>query len=210
VPDVDQPQSARLCHAWCERNKGPILRELRRVLPAAARVLEVGSGSGQHAVFFGEQLANVRWQPSDINETNLRSIRAWLERFSGDNVAQPIVLDVVAGPWPRTPFDAVFSANMIHVTPWSCCLGLLDGARRCLVNGGLLLLYGPFRIAGRHTAESNRDFDSSLRKRNREWGVRDLEAVVAAARGFRLADRIAMPANNQLVVLRTIAEVGGS
>lgn len=199
---VEQPRDGKLCHVWCERNKKPILEVLRRVLPAAATVLEVGSGSGQHAVFLSKHLPGMAWQPSDIDKKNMRSIRAWIRESDETNVLDPIRLDVVDGPWPSGRFDAVFSANLIHISPWRCSLGLLEGAHACLAQRGLLILYGPFRIGGSHTADSNASFDEDLRGRNSEWGVRDLEAVVDAAIGFELLDRIEMPANNQVVILR--------
>jgi SAM-dependent methyltransferase len=195
----------KLCHPWCERNKGPILDVLRRFLPAAGSVLEIGSGSGQHAVYFAKALGSIRWQPSDIDEKNLESIRAWVAEAKLENVSRPLALDVLQKNWAVDAVDAVFCANMIHISPWECCLGLVAGARRVLSPGGLLVLYGPFRIGGQHTAPSNADFDRSLRTRDSRWGVRDLETVCDAARGFVLEERIEMPADNQMLVFRRIA-----
>ncbi len=198
--------TTRLVHPWCERNKEPILEALRQELLDRGTILEVGSGSGQHAVFFARHLPSYDWQPSDINDDNLASIRAWIEADKPANVRMPLRLEVTDADWGIPPVEAVFSANMIHITPWECCLGLLAGARRHLVAGGLLFLYGPFRIDGRHTADSNRDFDEGLQKRDPRWGVRDLEAVCNVATGFTLKRRAEMPANNQLLVLQLVAK----
>ena len=193
---------AKLCHPWTDRNKGPILEVFRRVLPARGTVLEIGSGSGQHAVFFAERLPGLQWLPSDINEENLASIREWAGERNLPNLLEPLYLDVLEGEWKTDAVEAVFSANMIHITPWECCLGLLAGARRQVVEGGLLILYGPFRIGDRHTADSNAEFDTSLTDRDPSWGVRDLEEVCEAAEGFELVERTEMPANNQTLVFR--------
>jgi SAM-dependent methyltransferase len=192
----------KLTHSWTERNRGPILEVLRRVLPESGTVLEIGGGSGQHAVYFAEHLPSVTWQPTDIDSEHLASIRCWSEEADLPNLLEPRELDVLDGDWNIGTVDAVFTANMIHITPWDCCLGLLSGARRHVRAGGLLIFYGPFRIDGAHTASSNAEFDSNLRSRNEAWGVRDLEAVADAARGFTLTERVEMPANNQMLVFR--------
>jgi SAM-dependent methyltransferase len=186
------------------RNREPILAVLARWLSAPARVLEIASGTGQHAVFFGEQLPHVDWQPSDRDAEYLASIAAWVEHAALPNVAAPIVLDATADRWPVDRVDAVFNANMIHIAPWRVAEGLLAGAGRVLAPAGLLFLYGPFRVDGAHTSESNAAFDESLRARDPEWGVRDLESVVEAAGGQGLAwvETNELPANNLLVILR--------
>jgi len=198
----DRAVSTKLEYPWPERNKGPILDVFRRVLPSNGTVLEVGSGSGQHAAFFAGQLPTWSWIPSDIEPENLASIHEWRDETDHPNLLEPIRLDVLADDWGIDPVEAVFSANMVHITPWECCLGLLEGARRHVTPGGLLVLYGPFRIGGEQTAPSNATFDESLRKRDPSWGVRDLEAVRDAAEGFDLEERVEMPANNQVLLFR--------
>lgn len=199
---VKHEMVAKLEHPWCERNKMPILEVFRRVLPDEGTVLEVGSGSGQHAAFFSQQFPGLDWLPSDIDDENLASIRAWRAETDRPNFFAPIRLDVLSDQWPADLVDVIFNANMVHITPWACCLGLLAGARRHLVKGGLLIMYGPFRIGGEHTAESNQAFDRDLRNRDPTWGVRDLEAIQQAAVGLELEDRFEMPANNQTIVFR--------
>lgn len=194
--------TAKLSHPWCERNKGPILQVLQRVLPDSGQVLEIGSGSGQHAVHFSEHLAPLFWQPTDIDAKNLASIRQWRKDAGLPNLLEPLTLDVLSTEWGLETYSALFSANMIHIAPWECCLGLLAGARRHVNSGGLLALYGPFKIAGCHTADSNRKFDDNLRGKDSRWGVRDLDDVLAQARGFDFEERVEMPANNQVVLLR--------
>jgi SAM-dependent methyltransferase len=185
-----------------ERNKGPIVDVLRRVLPKAGRVLEISSGSGQHVVHFARQLPGLVFQPSDVDPDNLASIRAWRHDEQLANVLEPVRLDVLEESWPVGPFDAAFNANMIHIAPWACAEGLFRGVGRHLGKGGVFVLYGPFRIGGAHTAESNAEFDADLRQRDPAWGVRDLEAVEALAReqGLELRERVPMPANNQCLV----------
>jgi len=194
--------SDKICSPWCERNKQPILEVLRQVLPSSCTVLEVGSGSGQHGVYFAEHLPGVQWQPSDVDPVHLASICEWIAEVAPANLLPPVTLDVQWDDWGIAVVDVVFSANMLHITPWECSLGLLAGARRYLADNGLLLIYGPFRIGGEHTAVSNAEFDADLRSRNPRWGIRDLEEVCAAARGFDLEQRFPMPANNQTLVFR--------
>jgi SAM-dependent methyltransferase len=186
-----------------ERNRDPILAVLRRVLPArpGALVLEVASGSGQHALHFAAALPHLRWQPSDQDPVARDSVAAWRAEAGLDNLLPPLFLDV-RGPWPVAAADAIFCANMIHISPWACTLALLSGAAAVLPPGSPLVLYGPYRRGGAHTAPSNAAFDASLRARDPAWGVRDLEEVVAQARGFALDEVVEMPANNLTVVLR--------
>ena len=204
------------------RNRGPILEVLARWLgpPAgerdstsapgrsteALRVLEIASGTGQHAVFFAESLPQLCWQPSDVDPEHLESIEAWRSEAQLANVAAPIRLDVRAVDWDVEPVAAIFNANMIHIAPWPVAEGLFAGAGRVLEAAGLLFLYGPFRIGDRHTAGSNEAFDADLRRRNPEWGVRDLERVVetAVAAGLQLVETNDLPANNKLVVFRRV------
>lgn len=187
-----------------ERNKQPILDVLRRVLPASGTVLEVASGTGQHVAHFAAALPALTWQPSDRTDQEFASIVAWCASTGASNARPPLVLDVTREPWPLATVDAIFCANMIHIAPWQACLGLLRGAGRHLAPGAPLVLYGPFRIGGEHTAPSNAAFDADLRARDPAWGVRDLDEVarVAASHGLELEERVAMPANNLTVILR--------
>jgi SAM-dependent methyltransferase len=186
-----------------ERNREPILAVLLKVLPPSPRVLEVAAGTGQHAAYFAASITGLRWFPTDADPDALPSIEAWRAPVA-ESVAAPMLLDVARDPWPDLQVDAVFCANMIHIAPWEAALGLLRGAARGLPSGGPLVLYGPFRRGGAHTAPSNEAFDASLRARDPAWGVRDLEAVLheAGARGLALDRVVEMPANNLTIVLR--------
>ncbi len=191
-----------------QRNRDPILAVLRRVLPATGTVLEVASGSGEHAVYFAAQLPRLTWQPSDADATARASVAAWVAREALGNVLPPVELDASADVWPVVSVDAVLCCNMVHISPWASCEGLMRGAGRALAPGGVLVLYGPFRVGGEHTAPSNAAFDADLRRRDARWGVRDLEAVVeeARGRGFDHVETVSMPANNLTVVFRRRAE----
>lgn len=204
----DPAPDARRTAPAAQRNRGPILGVLERVLPPSARVLEVASGSGEHAVYFAGALPGVVWQPSDPSPDQRKSIAAWIVAERRANVEPPLSLNATRDEtWPQGPYDAVFCANMVHIAPWEACLGLLRGAGRVLREGGPLCLYGPYRRGGRHTAESNAAFDESLRARDPAWGVRDLDDVVATAtlHGLALDEVVEMPANNLTVVLRRSA-----
>lgn len=192
----------KLSFPSAERNKQPILDVLRRVLAGNATVLEIASGSGQHAVHFAGNLPRVTWQPSDLDPGCRLSIRAWRDEFKLPNLLEPLSIDVTSTDWNVGLFDAVYNSNLIHISPWECCLGLLAGARRHIRPGGRLIIYGPFRIGGEHTAPSNQAFDEDLRSRNPDWGVRDLDVVENAAEGLTLEERIEMPANNLILVFR--------
>ena len=187
-----------------ERNKQPILELLQRVLPSAGTLLELASGSGQHAAFFAAALPALVYQPSDVDDDNLQSIRAWVEEAALPNLRAPLTLDVCSADWGVAPLDAIFNANMIHIAPIACCEGLMAGAGRHLRPGGVLVVYGPFRVGGAHTSESNERFDLDLRARDARWGVRDVELLQALgdAAGLTLEERVAMPANNQCLVFR--------
>ena len=185
------------------RNREPILAVLREVLPATGVVLEIASGSGEHAMWFAQALPGIEWQPSDGDDGARASIAAWRAQAGLANLRAPVALDAAAPEtWPVARADAVVCINMIHIAPWAAAEGLFAGAARVLPAGGVLFLYGPYREGGRHTAPSNEAFDADLRRRNPEWGVRDLDAVtaLAARHGFALARRVAMPANNLSVV----------
>jgi SAM-dependent methyltransferase len=186
------------------RNRDPILAVLRRVLPARGTVLEIASGSGEHAVYFAAALPRLTWQPTDRDADALASVAAHRDLARLANLLPALALDVTAPSWPVTRADAVVAINMIHIAPWTAAAGLMAGAGRVLASGGVLYLYGPFRENGSHTAPSNAAFDSSLRRSNPDWGVRDLGEVTELARGhgLDLVERVAMPANNLSVVFR--------
>ncbi len=190
-----------------ERNKGPILEVLRTVLPASGTVLEIASGTGQHVVHFARALPALVWQPSEPDD-ELRSVI--VRRLAAEalpNVLEPLPLDVHGLPWPIARADAIFCSNMIHIAPWSAAIALFRGAGALLGPASLLVLYGPFKIGGAHTAPSNEAFDESLRARNPAWGVRDLDGVaaLAAEHAFVLRERVQMPANNLTVVFERTA-----
>lgn len=190
--------------AASERNKGPILDVLERVLPERGLVLEIASGTGQHAVHFAAALPALEWQPSDIDLELRASVEAWRAEADLANLRAPVDLDVTRNTWPVEAADAIINANMIHIAPWDVCIGLLDGAARILPEGGVLYMYGPYKIDGEHTAPSNAQFDQSLRLRDPSWGIRDLDQVVeeAGRRGLDLIETVEMPANNLSVVYR--------
>jgi hypothetical protein len=191
------------CWPAPERNKAPILAELARVLPARGRLLEIASGSGQHAVYFAQHLPHLRLLPSDLEPSNLVSIYAWVSEAALPNLEEPRQLDVCSTDYGVGEVEAIFNANLIHIAPWACAEGLFAGAGRHLLPAGVLVLYGPFHIGGQATADSNAAFDANLRERDARWGVRDLEAVAELGRaGLLLEERVAMPANNQLLVFR--------
>lgn len=187
----------------CERNQVPILAVLKEWLPVHAQVIEIGSGSGQHAAFFCQQIAGLTWQTSERQEC-LLDLQAQLEALS-PTLPPAIALDVTnAGQWPSQSFDAVFSANTCHIMPAAAITHLLAGASRVLRPSGLLLLYGPFNYGGVHTAASNASFDQHLRSLDPAMGVRDASELVQQAQNLdleRVAD-LPLPANNQMLVLK--------
>lgn len=186
-----------------ERNREPIREVLARELPASGVVLEIASGSGEHAVAFARGFPGVTWQPSDPDERALASIEAWRAEAALPNLAAPVKLDVTA-PWPVTRADAIVCINMVHIAPWEAALALFAGAGRLLAPGALLFLYGPYRFGGVFTAPSNQAFDASLRARDPRWGVRDVDDLraVAEGHGFALGQIVALPANNHALVFR--------
>ena len=186
-----------------ERNREPIAAVLRDVLPAGGTVLEVASGTGEHAAYFARLFPHLVWQPSDRDPDALNSIEAWAGDSDATNLRPPLVLDA-AGTWPVDRVDAILCVNMTHISPWSATLGLMRGAGRVLPAGGPLILYGPYRRGDVPTAPSNEAFDESLRARNPEWGLRRLEDVTAeaAANGLRFERVVEMPANNVSLVFR--------
>jgi SAM-dependent methyltransferase len=194
----------KLYHPHVARNREPILAVLKRFLPARALVLEVASGSGEHAAFFAKALPSVSWLPTDIDAKALASIAAFRAEAGVPNLLAPVRLDVTAPSWPVKRLDAIICNNMTHISPWAASEGLMAGAARTLRAGGMLFLYGPYKIDGRHTARSNQEFDAYLRSQNPEWGIRDLGEMRALAgrHGLTLIETVAMPANNLTVILR--------
>jgi SAM-dependent methyltransferase len=200
---TDNPPAAARTSPATARNRQPILEVLAPRLPDGARVLEIASGAGEHAVFLAGALPRVSWQPSDPDPDARASIAAWRAQAGLPNLAAPLALDAAdPAAWPTEPVDAVVCINMIHISPWAAAEGLMAGAGRVLPAGGKLILYGPYLEADVPTAPSNLAFDESLRARNPAWGLRDLADVeaLAAANGLARAERIAMPANNLIVV----------
>jgi SAM-dependent methyltransferase len=187
-----------------ERNKAPILDVLARVLPATGTVLEIASGTGQHVVHFARELPGLRWQPSDHEAPHRESIDERVRLAGLSNVAPALDLNVLHRPWPVDSVDAIVCINMIHIAPWAAGIALLEESGRLLRKGGVLVLYGPYRRGGAHTAPSNEAFDASLRQRDARWGVRDLESVqeLAGVNGLATSQIVPMPANNLSVVFR--------
>jgi hypothetical protein len=188
----------------CENNKQPILAVLRRHFGGVREVLEIGSGTGQHAVFFAARLPHLVWQTSDVLE-NHPGINAWIDGAAVGNVRRPLALDVTAQPWPLGTTGAVFSANTAHIMSWPAVETMIAGVGAVLVPGGVFCLYGPFNYNGEFTSESNARFDKSLRLRDPASGIRDFEKVDALARaaGLELVEDQAMPANNRTLVWRS-------
>jgi SAM-dependent methyltransferase len=186
------------------RNRDSILDVLRRFLPRTGMVLEIASGTGEHAVHIAAALPHLTWQPTEQDEQALNSIAAHHATSGLPNLLAPLRLDAAAPNWPVERADAVVAINMVHISPWPATQGLMAGAGRVLPPGGVLYLYGAYKVNGVHTAASNEAFDQDLRRRNPEWGVRDLEEVadLASAHGLELVERISMPANNLGLVFR--------
>jgi Protein of unknown function (DUF938) len=199
-----------------QRNREAILEVLQQVLPQEGTILEVASGTGEHAVFFAPRLQPRKWLPSDANPASLASIDLWAKEFNIENLFAPIEIDASSSIWAvedstlhstllnNSPITAIVNINMIHISPWAACLGLMAGAGRILPPGGILYMYGPYKQGGKHTAPSNEAFDTSLKMQNPQWGVRDLDEVVAAASSQQLSlvETVQMPANNLSVVFK--------
>ncbi|NJL91554.1 MAG: DUF938 domain-containing protein [Coleofasciculaceae cyanobacterium SM2_1_6] len=213
------------------RNREPILEVLLQVLPPTGTVLEIASGTGEHAVFLAPRLQPRLWLPSDPNPLALASITAWQQQDPAPNLAAPITIDVTQPHWSSAPtlqnalksfpqnpppdqgrpenfgITSIVNINMIHISPWAACLGLMAGAKDLLPMGGVLYLYGPFQQHGQPTSPSNIEFDASLRSQNPAWGVRNLEEVVAVAeaQNLKLQTIFPMPANNLSVIFQKVS-----
>ncbi len=201
---LDKPYSPS-----CDRNREPILAVLRGYFADRHDVLEIGSGTGQHAVHFAAAMPWLRWQCSDVAD-NLPGIRMWLDEAALPNTPAPIELDVARGPWPTPAFDAVFSANSLHIMGWGDVEALFAGLDAAMAPDATLVVYGPFNYGGDYTSDSNREFDGWLKARDPRSAIRDFEAVaaLASAIGLRLVDDVAMPANNRCLVWRRVAGRG--
>jgi hypothetical protein len=199
-----EPGDPRRSAPHVARNTGPIIDVLRGILPDTGTVLEIASGSGEHARAFARAFPHLLWQPSDADPVALRSVDAWRSAEGAPNLLAPVPLDAATGEWPVERADAILCINMVHISPWVSTVGLMRGASGLLDKGAPLYLYGAYFREGVETAPSNIAFDRSLRERNPDWGVRRLEYVVAEAErnGFRLDAVAEMPANNLSVVLR--------
>ena len=184
------------------RNREPIADVLGEWLPSEGLVLEIASGTGEHAVFFAERFPSLEWQPSDIHPDALASIAAWREAADFPNLRPPITIDASSGDWPIDRADAVLSINMVHISPWTSALGLLAGAERLLDRGAPLILYGPWLKDDIQTAPSNLDFDANLKARDPSWGLRRVEDFAAASSRFTLEAVRRMPANNLMLLFR--------
>jgi len=204
------PASAARHSPAAERNRQPILEVLQQVLPAHGIALEIASGTGQHVAHFATGLPGWTWQPSDAQADAFGSITAWCSRAGVANVREPVLLDVLAPRWPAAgaaftaAFDALYCANMLHISPWTTCAALMQGAARHLAPQGALILYGPFLERDVPTSPGNRAFDASLRQQDPAWGIRPLDDVTqeAARADLQLEQRFAMPAHNLLLVFR--------
>lgn len=200
------------CSPSAERNKQPLADVLRQLLPAQGTALEIASGTGQHVVWFAQQLPLWTWQPSEVHRGALYNIEVRVAQAELDNVLDPIQLDVLVQPWlkdsaqeePPSPskFDLIFCANMLHIAPWQACAALMQGSARYLAEGGVLVTYGPYFEHGVRPSPSNMDFDQSLRAHDASWGIRQREEIEQQAKlaGLHLIERHAMPANNLTLV----------
>lgn len=207
------PFDARAHSPAAARNSAPILAVLQAVLPERGAALEIASGTGQHAACFGAALPGWTWQPTDVEAQGFASMAAWSADAGATNVLPPLLLNVLSDRWPGTapaftaPFDLIYCANMLHIAPWACCAGLMQGAARHLAPTGHLVTYGPYLEDDVPTAPGNLAFDASLRAQNPAWGIRALGDVAREAQraGLCLAARHALPANNLLLVWQRTA-----
>lgn len=203
-------QDARQYAPATLRNREAILETLLQILPPTGNILEISSGTGEHAVYFAPHLQPRQWIPTDPNPIAISSIIAWQKYYPSPNLLAPITIDVTEPDWQGHPqlqnqdIQAIVNINMIHIAPWAACLGLLSVTNKLLPEGGLLYLYGAYKQNGKHTSPSNADFDASLRNQNPEWGVRDLDEVIAVASQQNLVLKAVqpMPANNLSVIFQ--------
>lgn len=186
-----------------ERNRQPILDQLQALIAPAGSVLEIGSGTGQHAVFFASRLPGLLWQPSDRQE-NLAGLEARFAAEGSENILPPLQLDVIRDGWPDATFDAAFSANTAHIMPWEAVVAMFTGVAARLVTGARFCLYGPFNIDGCFTSQSNANFDAHLRAEDPKMGIRDMTAIeeLAKSRHMSLEQKVVMPANNFILVFK--------
>ena len=193
-----KPLDQKLHSTAAVRNCEPVWSVLSEILPERGTLLEIGSGTGQHGAAYAPRAPHIQWQPSDIDPRYTASVRAHQQEQPHANWLPPIHLDVTSQEWDIDAVDVIMSMNMIHIAPWEACVGLLQGAGKYLVPGGWLYTYGPYKIDGEHTSESNVAFDRSLKSRNPSWGIKDLEAIVSCAEeaGLRFDKKVAMPASN--------------
>ena len=206
-------QDARQYAPATLRNREAILETLLQILPPTGNILEISSGTGEHAVYFAPHLQPRQWIPSDPNPIAISSITAWQKYYPSPNLLTPLMIDVTETDWQTHPqlqnqdIQAIVNINMIHISPWQACLGLMEGAKNILSVGGVLYLYGPFKQNGEHIIHSNAEFDESLRHQNPEWGVRNLEDVIAVAadQNLILKEIKPMPANNLSVIFEMLA-----
>ena len=193
----------------CERNKGPILEVLRKLFSKTDSVLEIGSGTGQHAVHFSKHLAHLVWQPTELGE-RVAMLKSRIDLEGPGNLLPAKELDVLRNHWELEKTDAVFIANVFHIAPIEVMHTCFKGMSKCLKHLGIFCVYGPFRFEGEFTSPSNAQFDYSLKTNNPEWGIRDFEQLcqVAEERGFTLQRNYSMPANNQLLVFKKLSQTG--
>ncbi len=196
-----------------QKNRQSILEVLQKVLPNDGSILEIASGTGEHSIFFAPHFSPRKWIPSDVNIASLNSISAWLDDCHIDNIEQPLLIDISTESWlnkyqylwqNEPKITAIININMIHISPWQSCLGLMNSARQILSKDGILYLYGAFKIDNKHTALSNEIFDQSLRSQNSQWGVRNLQDVIEVAKnnGLICIEIIEMPSNNLSVIFK--------
>jgi hypothetical protein len=189
-----------------QRNRQPILDILKQILPSTGNILEIASGTGEHAVFFAPYFYPRKWIPSDVNNESIESIKSWQKYCVTNNMQSPLWLDVTAENWvfpeDLKPITSVININIIHISPWQSCIGLMRGSQKILSSGSILYLYGPFKINNQHTAPSNEQFDQYLKIQNPQWGVRNLDDVILLANQYKLKFKeiIPMPANNFSVI----------
>lgn len=187
----------------CERNSQPILRVIQSKLTEASSLIEIGSGTGQHAVYFSEALPHLNWQTSDC-EVNHPGIERWISDSKLENVYLPLALDVLQDSWPETKYDAAFSANTAHIMPWEAVVATFEGLSQILTSQARYFLYGPFNYEGKYTSESNANFDIWLKSQAPHQAIRDFEKMLTLAErtGFRLEEDVEMPANNRILIWR--------